>query len=273
MGTAFDGRLYNADALGALDRLYDQFGSAVVHALDGPFALAARSGSGGLLARDRFGERPLYWRLEDDGAVVFASRLGDLAGRAAGELEPPAGSSHLAGEPLPQALTFVRGVFELPPGHVMDVRDDGRHIHRWWSPPAGGGELVESSAEVRAELRARLTAAVARIPGRRACVLLDGGLESELLAGVAAERFAEPITTVAVGDLDLSDAGAAELVPTLFASLDQPVPDPSVVAFALAADAAAGAGGPLLAAGPSGEAAAAARAADTRAAELHRPCF
>src|SRR4051794_32108581 len=155
MGTAFDGRLYNADALGALDGLYDQFGSALVHALDGPFALAARSGAGGLLARDRFGERPLYWRPADDGSIVFASRLGDLAGRAAGELEPRAVSAHLAGEPLPQSLTFVRGVFELPPGHVMDVRDDGRHIQRWWSPPAGGGGVVEASPGGRAGLRGR----------------------------------------------------------------------------------------------------------------------
>src|SRR3954469_11538237 len=209
MGTAFDGRLYNADALGALDGLYDQFGSAVVHALDGPFALAARSGSGGLLARDRFGERPLYWRVEDDGGRLFSSGLGALAARAAGELEPRAVSAHLAGEPLPQSLTFVRGVFELPPGHVMDVRDDGRHMQRWWSPPADGGDLVESSAEVRAELRARLAAAVARIPGRRGCVLVDGGLESELLAGVAAERFPEPITIVDVADLDVPDAAAA----------------------------------------------------------------
>src|SRR4051794_25406871 len=254
MGTAFDGRLYNADALGALDGLYDQFGSALVHALDGPFALAARSGAGGLLARDRFGERPLYWRPADDGSIVFASRLGDLAGRTAGELEPRAVSAHLAGEPLPRSLTFVRGVFELPPGHVMDVRDDGRHMQRWWSPPAGGGELVESSAEVRAELRARLAAAVARIPGRRACVRLDGGLQSELLADVAAERFPEPITVVDVADLDVPDAAASELVPTLLGALDQPVPDPSIVAFALAADA-AGPGGQLLAAGPSGEAA------------------
>jgi asparagine synthase (glutamine-hydrolysing) len=116
--------------------LYEQYGPACVHHLNGQFVFAiwdehARSL---FIARDRLGIRPLYYTIQD-GALIFASEIKALLAdpRVPAELDPVA---------LDQIFTFwsplsprsaFRDIQTLPPGHWLLVGEDGEiQVERFW---------------------------------------------------------------------------------------------------------------------------------------------
>ena len=115
---------------------YLEWGIEVLPRLNGMFALAihdARRGSL-LLARDRFGEKPLFWT-EWEGGVAFASEVKQLA-RYPGirlELDPAAVDGYLAtGRPYHGFSSWFRGIEQLPPGSWMEITAEGRRTGRYF---------------------------------------------------------------------------------------------------------------------------------------------
>ena len=171
--------------------------------LNGDFAFAlhdARSNTL-LLARDRMGVRPLFYT-EYRGALFFASEIKALLalpGMTA-EIDPFAlDQIFTLWCPLPPRTAY-RGIYELPPGHLMLVRDGARTIRPWWQlsypdrtdvPPARPiGEHVE-------ELRALLSDAT-RIRLRADVPVgayLSGGLDSSLISALAARTVTHGLHT------------------------------------------------------------------------------
>ena len=154
-----------------------------------------------LLARDRMGVRPLFYT-EHAGALFFASEIGALLalpGMTA-EIDPFAlDQIFTLWCPLPPRTAY-RGIYELPPGHLMLVKDGARTIRPWWQlsypdradvPPARPmGEQVE-------ELRALLSDAT-RIRLRADVPVgtyLSGGLDSSLISALAARTVTHGLRT------------------------------------------------------------------------------
>src|SRR5205823_1234597 len=91
-------RLATASDTEVLVHLYEDHGAALVHALEGMFAFAIWDRPRGrlLAARDRFGEKPLFYRLRD-GALELASELTALLAAGGGfELDPAAVDAFLS---------------------------------------------------------------------------------------------------------------------------------------------------------------------------------
>jgi asparagine synthase (glutamine-hydrolysing) len=115
---------------------YDRWGKRCVERFNGmwAFALWDRHRRELYCARDRFGIKPFYYRLEGR-RLVFASEL--KAFRAAGE--PLAASEPRIREFLEHGLidhtseTFFRNIKQLPPAHVMVFGEGGMHLERYWS--------------------------------------------------------------------------------------------------------------------------------------------
>ena len=89
-----------------------------------------------MLVRDRFGIKPLFYALTEDG-VVFASELKALlAGRAVGRrLDQRSLARFLALGYTPGPDTILEGVRQIPPGHYLRVRREGHELVEWWAPP------------------------------------------------------------------------------------------------------------------------------------------
>ncbi len=108
---------------------YLEWGLDVLPRLNGMFALAIYDTEQRslLLARDRFGEKPLFWA-DWEGGVAFASEIKQLA-RYPGvrlDLDPAAVGQYLAsGRPYFGWSTWFAGVHQLAPGSWMRVDDDG----------------------------------------------------------------------------------------------------------------------------------------------------
>jgi asparagine synthase (glutamine-hydrolysing) len=184
-----------------LVHLYEEHGTAFLDRLRGMFAIALwDSGRRRLvLARDRYGIKPLYY-LQAGAELTFASELRALP---QGEIDPDAVEAFLAFNSIPAPLTIFREIRKLPPGHLL-TWDDGRvELQRYARPtPASIEELrSDEEAELVEELRARLRDSVRAhlVSDVPVGVLLSGGIDSAALTALAATETTEPVRTFSIG--------------------------------------------------------------------------
>jgi asparagine synthase (glutamine-hydrolysing) len=243
-----------------LVHLYEEFGDAMVHALEGMFTFALWDERRGrlMLARDRFGEKPLFMH-EQAGELLFASELTALleAKPALRELEPAAIDAFFVLGYVPGPDTVVTGVRQLPPGHLLVWERDGRRGAKrcWWSPPASPAELHEPFPVLAAEAERLFaesvrTRMIADVP---VGVFLSGGIDSTLVAAAAARESTERLRTFTIGydvgsfdetaraqrvarrldaehhEVILTEAEVAASAPAVLARLDQPLADQALV--------------------------------------------
>jgi asparagine synthase (glutamine-hydrolysing) len=248
-----------------LVHLYERDGLAFAHRLRGMFAVALWDStlSRLVLARDRYGIKPLYYRADLEG-LEFASELRALP---RGEIDLDALEAFLAFNSIPAPLTIFREVRKLPPGHVLVWEAGEVRLERYARPaPVAAEELREDDeAELIEELRARLRDSVRAhlVSDVPVGVLLSGGIDSSALAALAAQETAEPVRTFSIGFEErsfdeLSDArlvaerygtqhrelilrpDAALLLPALAEAFDEPFADSSALPTYLVSQLAAG---------------------------------
>ena len=179
--------------------LYEEQGDRFAERLRGMFAIAIWDGRRRrlVLARDRFGIKPLYYRAAE-GELAFASELRALP---RGEIDPDALEAFLAFNSIPAPLTIFREIRKLPPGHLL-IWEDGRVDVRRFARPAPIEEVREDEeAELVEELRSRLRDSVRAhlVSDVPVGVLLSGGVDSAFLAALAAEESSETLRTFSIG--------------------------------------------------------------------------
>jgi asparagine synthase (glutamine-hydrolysing) len=249
--------------------MYLRHGPAFVERLRGMFALALWDSGHRrlLLARDRFGIKPLFYEVQD-GRLSFASELKALLRqpRFSRAIDPEALHAFLAFNSIPAPLTIFSAARKLPPGHLLLCTEDGVEISRYARPaPAPEGELRDEPPESLAdELHERLRDSVsahllADVP---VGVLLSGGVDSSVLTALAASASPTGISTFSIGfrersfnELALARHVAerygtdhhelvvtpqmADLLPKLVAAFDEPFADSSAVPTYLVSELAA----------------------------------
>ena len=225
--------------------LYEEHGDRFVERLRGMFALALWDDAGRrlVLARDRFGIKPLYLADLPEG-LAFASELAPLLALGASvATDPEAVADYLVLGYVPGTRTGVLGARKLAPGSLL-VHEDGRaREERWYRPEPRARPLEETLAEaVRLHLRSDVPLAV----------LLSGGLDSSLIASLAAAELELPLRTFTVGFDDAAyderapareiaravgarhqelvvETHVAEDLPEIAARLEQPLADPAAI--------------------------------------------
>ncbi|MGZ8794084.1 MAG: asparagine synthase (glutamine-hydrolyzing) [Gaiellaceae bacterium] len=179
--------------------LYEEHGDGFAERLRGMFAIALWDGRRRrlVLARDRFGIKPLYYRTAE-GELAFASELRALP---RGEIDLDALEAFLAFNSIPAPLTIFRKIRKLPPGHLLSW-EAGRIDVRRFARPAPIEEVREDEeAELVEELRSRLRDSVRAhlVSDVPVGVLLSGGVDSSFLAALAAEESSGPLRTFSIG--------------------------------------------------------------------------
>jgi asparagine synthase (glutamine-hydrolysing) len=172
--------------------------------IDGMFAFAFRHGATGAvtLARDRFGEKPLYYGTSS-GGLVFASEVSAMRCHPAYRNVAPdrhAAYAFLIFEYAPGDASGWQGIAKLEPASVLTFYEGRCSIERYWRPPiardrhrtADPHEVVERlDALLSDSVRRRL---VADVP---VGVLLSGGVDSSLVTALAA-RASPAVTAFSV---------------------------------------------------------------------------
>lgn len=279
--TVFNGEIYNyvelRETLRALGHVFrtDSDTECIVHAweswgveafarLRGMFALAIvdHRRRRVVLARDRFGKKPLYWTRLADGTVAFASELKSLLAVPGLErrLDPVAVRAYAALGYVPGPRSILEGVHKLRPGHLLELAG-GRAEERRYAPLAPEPDPRPDDREWVERLHATLDEAV-RIRLRSDVpfgAFLSGGLDSAVVAALMARHLERPVRTFTIGfreaafsELDRARAvarhigaehhelvvepDAAQLMPRLAWHLDEPFADASAIPTFLVAE-------------------------------------
>ncbi|HSZ83306.1 MAG TPA: asparagine synthase (glutamine-hydrolyzing) [Polyangia bacterium] len=185
--------------------LYEEVGARVPEYLRGMFAFAlwdARK-STLLLARDRFGEKPLYYAERADG-FVFASELAALVAdeRTPTALSMEALDSYLALQYVPAPHTIYEACKKLPPGHTLEVRPGERPVTRRYYQISFAPTLQDISEE---EAARRVRAVVEEAVSSRLMsdvplgAFLSGGIDSSIVVACMARATSAPVKTFSVG--------------------------------------------------------------------------
>lgn len=241
---------------------YREWGPECLSRFNGMFAFALYDSRRKqlLLARDRAGEKPLFYALEN-GTIRFASELKGLMADPAfpRRIEPGALDCYLAAGFVPGDRCIVQGVKKLPPAHALVFDLNNGHPRLWhywqlpaWNPRAASG-LVNESVLLH-ELEALLEDAVRRqlVADVPVGVLLSGGVDSSLVTAMAV-RAAPNVKTFTIrfpgyGKYDETEharliaqhfgtehmeleaeATTVDLLPMLARQFDEPVIDSSMI--------------------------------------------
>jgi|RhiMethySRZTD1v2_1073278.scaffolds.fasta_scaffold117004_2 asparagine synthase (glutamine-hydrolysing) len=193
----------------AIVHLYEEHGDGFAERLRGMFAVAIWDGRANrlVLARDRFGIKPLFYWETPDGGLAFASELKALMALPGfpREIDMRGLESLLAFNSIPRPLTIFEGVRKLEPGHLLSWTPDGDgvEVKPYARPAPEPVERLRSerAGELATELRGRLRDSVrahliADVP---VGVLLSGGVDSATLAALAAQESSERVRTFSIG--------------------------------------------------------------------------
>jgi asparagine synthase (glutamine-hydrolysing) len=184
---------------------YEDAGEDCVLDLRGMFAFALWDGvrRSLLLARDRMGEKPLYYYAGPD-LFVFGSELRALLGHpdVPRALNLESLSRYLVFECIPAPHSILTGIAKLPPGHTLTVSAEGKQrLSRYWDirfAPDSSIREAEWIERLRAQLRDSVRAQlVSDVP---LGALLSGGIDSGTVVALAARASSpRPLRTFTVG--------------------------------------------------------------------------
>ncbi|HEX8408628.1 MAG TPA: asparagine synthase (glutamine-hydrolyzing) [Thermoanaerobaculia bacterium] len=169
--------------------LFLQDGARAVEQLDGMFGLAIWDERTRtlLLARDRAGEKPLFYA-RVRGEVVFASELQCLLRHPdlSRELDRVAIDEYLTLGYIPEPRTPFAAIRRVPAGTYMLFRDGNEETVRYWDPSSFVIEPVDAAEAVR-ETQRLVERAVAKqvMSDVPVGVFISGGLDSSILATLA----------------------------------------------------------------------------------------
>ncbi len=166
------------------------------------FALYNRETKELVIARDRLGEKPLYYLLNDEG-IIFASEIKAILKAFPGQLNvnPSAVDCLLGIGYVPGTMSMVMGINKLSPGHYAIVNHGDKTLKEkpYWQMPVylGEADAQESLLEQFDMLMGKAVTdqLAADVP---VGVMLSGGLDSSLVTAYAAEAN-QDIYTFTVG--------------------------------------------------------------------------
>ena len=174
---------------------WEQWGEAAVDRLRGMFAFAVwdENRQTLLLARDRFGKKPLYYTMLGDGRLLFASEMKALlvCPDVPRDINLAAVEDYFAYGYVPESKSIYRNIFKLPPGHQLTITR-GRRLAdpvQYWDLSFEGGSAIKTEEQARHELLDQLREAVrvrliSEVP---LGAFLSGGVDSSAVVAMMAE--------------------------------------------------------------------------------------
>ena len=228
----------------------------VLEVIDGMFAFAyyERHTNNIYLARDRFGEKPLFYGFVNN-ELVFGSQVSTVKQHPNFKnlgLDKAAISQYLALQYIPGERSGFNNINKIPSGSYLKFNNSCLSLHKYWQPKIGRFKKSPMDRLTRLEellsesVKERL---IADVP---IGVFLSGGLDSSLIASIAAkhnpnikafsiamndESHDESIYAAEVANhlriphkiIRFSNTDLIESFETVLSSIDEPLADSSLL--------------------------------------------
>ena len=194
-----------------IPHLFEELGADMVRELNGMFALAVWDERTRtlVLARDRAGEKPLFYWHDGAGCTVFASELRALLEhhRVANVVNASALRRYLMHDYFPAPESPFVGVRKLPAGHLLVARPEGVSVTRYWDLAQHYNSSEQAHRrpdEIADELDARIALAVSRrsLSDVPVGVFLSGGIDSSTILAHLVQERGKGVPAFAVGHID-----------------------------------------------------------------------
>jgi asparagine synthase (glutamine-hydrolysing) len=203
--------------------LYEESGDSCVQKLRGMFAFAIwdQRRQRLLLARDRFGKKPLHYGISGD-RLLFGSEIKALLAVAPdlSAIDSQGLLSFLSFRYIPDPQTAFSQIKKLPPGHLLEFAHGQIRTHPYWDLPRFGSFEPRSEEECLDELEHRLAEAVRirLISDVPLGALLSGGVDSSTIVALMSKFSSRPVKTFTIGfgRNDFTEAEHARLVAERF---------------------------------------------------------
>ncbi|GGD02275.1 asparagine synthase (glutamine-hydrolyzing) [Aquisalinus flavus] len=189
----------------ALAELLDRQGVDALEHLHGMFAFAywRQSDSRLILARDRLGERPLYYAVSQDGFLLFASELGALlaSGMLEKEIRQDALADYFLHGYVPDPKSIYQGIYKLAPGHVISTgRGEDPVQTQWWDVRFRPDDAItlEDAVDSLSTLLDQAVKAqmMSDVP---LGAFLSGGVDSSAIVASMALQSGDPVRSCSIG--------------------------------------------------------------------------
>ncbi len=200
---------------------YDEYGTDCFDMLEGMFALAIYDTKKKIwiIARDRAGEKPLYYYKDKD-SFSFASELKSLGrtGLINKKLNVSALSTYFQLTYIPAPKTIYENVFKLMPGSFLTISESGEITESkyWTLQPHADIERYQDYTYCRKALRHKLFKSIERrmISDVPLGAFLSGGFDSSIVVGIMSHISNKPINTFNIGfkEKQFDESKLAEIV-------------------------------------------------------------
>jgi asparagine synthase (glutamine-hydrolysing) len=242
-----------------IPHLYEEEGSAFVSELNGMFGLAVwdERERRVIVARDRMGQKPIYWTRSDD-ALIFASELKAILAYPTIQrnIDSESLAKYLAYEYVPAPHTIFENIYKLEAGFQLIGGKGIPRVQQYWDVPMGSDSCGMSEKEAEERLLELLELSVKRrlISDVPLGVFLSGGVDSSTMVAMMSRLMpADMIKTFSIGFAEKSfdESSHAKRVAEFFGTehheqlctpddllrlmpevtdlLDEPFADPSII--------------------------------------------
>ena len=186
-----------------LVHLYEEYGEEGISRLRGMFAYALwdENRERLILARDRFGIKPLYYTCTG-GKLLFASELKSFLAMPGftPEISPSAIEAFLTYLYIPGPQTVFRNVNEIPPAHYLVYEGGMLSLRRYWTINYRGEHTLTAKewehrflSQFRDSVKSHL---ISDVP---LGAFLSGGIDSSAIVGIMAQASSKPVETFSIG--------------------------------------------------------------------------
>jgi len=243
-----------------LIKAYETWGEQCLDRLNGQFAFAIydRNTRALFAARDRLGIKPFYY-WQSGSSLVFASEIKGILASGLVAAEPDLHALHTPTRFQISPLTGFRGIYKLPPGHLLTFGDAQLRVRPYWTiEPREDASLSEGAACEQLEALLRSAVKFQMVADVPVGVLLSGGLDSSIISALMREQVTHDVHsfTIRYSDQDQAfersgdDSAYArmvadrfgfthhefeinpdivDLLPKLIWHLDEPLADPAAI--------------------------------------------
>lgn len=201
---------YTTSDTEVLVHLYETYGEKFTKHLKGMFTYCVYDlkKEQFLLARDRFGEKPFYYNINDD-VFSFSSEVKSLLQntKIRRKLDHESLLYYLGSAYVPEPLTLIEGVRTLPPGHQMIIDKSGININPYFNINyTPSSSLITNMEEAVEFIDPFLKKAVSRqqVSDVPIGAFLSGGIDSSTICTLLQEQSSNPIDTFTVKFEDAS---------------------------------------------------------------------
>ena len=197
-------RFYTKSDTEVLVHLYEEHGEAFLKYLNGMFGIALwdKNHKKLLLARDRMGEKPLYYT-QTKNALIFGSELKSILcyPGLTREMEGKAIYHYFTLNYIPAPLTIYRNIFKLFPGEYLTYQYNVISKNKYWDERVTSSTNAFSEEDFQENLYDELCKAVKLrlISDVPLGAFLSGGIDSSIMVALMSKISNAPVKTFSIG--------------------------------------------------------------------------